>query len=134
VVNDIRRGGKTDLINPQIYFSSAQTRLYPVQLSDFAVRTAGDPRQLVHAVQSRVWALDKDQPITNVLTLEEVVTASIAQRRFQTVLLLLFAGVAVALAIIGIYGVLSYSVTQRTPELGIRIALGARPGSILTLV
>jgi putative ABC transport system permease protein len=134
VVNDIRRGGKTAEITPQVYLSSAQTGMYPVQLADLAVRTATDPRALVNAIQAEVWAIDKEQPVSSVLTLEEILTASVAQRRFQMLLLIVFASVAVALAVIGIYGVLSYSVTQRTSELGIRIALGARPGAIHALV
>jgi putative ABC transport system permease protein len=134
VVNDVRRAGKTDDLRPQVYLAAAQTQLYPVPLADFAVRAAGDPRALANAVQAEVWAIDKDQPVTNVRTLEEIVSASVAQRRFQTTLLVVFAGVAVVLALIGIYGVLSYSVTQRTSELGIRIALGARPREILALV
>jgi ABC-type antimicrobial peptide transport system permease subunit len=70
----------------------------------------------------------------NVRTLEEIVNSSAAPRRFQMLLLLVFAAVAVALALIGIYGVLAYSVAQRTPEFGIRIALGAKPASILAMV
>jgi putative ABC transport system permease protein len=134
VVNDIRRGGKTEAINPQVYLPAAQTGLYPVQLADLAVRSPADPRALAKSVQAEVWAIDKDQPVTNVRTLEEIVSASVAQRRFQMLLLVVFASVAVALAVIGIYGVLSYSVTQRTPELGIRIALGAKPARILAMV
>ncbi len=134
VVNDIRRGGKTGKLNPQVYLPAAQVDLYPVRLSDLAVRTAGEPRQLVNAIQSQVWALDKDQPVTNVRTMEEIIDASVAQRRFQTLLLAIFAGVAVGLATIGIFGVLSYSVSQRTPELGLRVALGAEPRNILALV
>jgi putative ABC transport system permease protein len=134
VVSDIRRGGKTAEINPQVYLAAAQTGMYPVHLADLAVRSTGDPRSLAKAVQAEVWAIDKDQPVTNVRTLDEVISASVAQRRFQMTLLLVFAAVAVTLAVIGIYGVLSYSVTQRTPELGIRIALGARPSAIHGLV
>jgi putative ABC transport system permease protein len=134
LVNDIRRGGKTEKITPQLYIPAAQVELYPVRIADLAVRTAGEPRQLLNAIQSQVWALDKDQPITNVRTMEEIIDASVSQRRFQTLLLVVFAGVAVGLAMIGIFGVLSYSVSQRTPELGLRMALGAEPRNILALV
>ena len=133
-VNDIRRRGKLDTINPQVYFSAAQTAQYPVQLSDLAVRTAGDPRRLVHAIQQQVWALDRDQPVTNVRTMQEIVGELVAENRFEMVLLVTFAGVAVLLATTGIFGVLSYLVSQRTSELGIRVALGASPWRILWLV
>jgi putative ABC transport system permease protein len=134
VVNDIRRGGKTDDINPQVYLAAAQTDLYPVRLADLAVRTRSDPRQLVNAVQRQVWAIDKDQPVTNVRTLEEIISRSVAERRFEMVLLIAFASVAVLLAMIGIFGVLSYIVNQRMGELGIRVALGASPGRIVVMV
>jgi len=134
VVNDIRRGGKTGELNPQVYLSAAQTDLYPVRLADFAVRTHGDPRQLVNAVQQQVWAIDKDQPVTNVRTLEEIISRSVAERRFEMVLLIAFAAVAVLLATIGIFGVLSYIVNQRMGELGIRVALGATPARIVGMV
>jgi putative ABC transport system permease protein len=136
VVNDIRRAGKMDKINPEVYLSAAQTTLYPVSLADFATRTAGDPLQLVNAISRQIWQIDKDQPVTNVRTMDEIIDLSpaVSQRRFQTMLLVIFASVAVGLAIVGIYSVLAYSVSQRTSELGIRIALGAAPGNIFALV
>ncbi len=134
VVNDIRRAGKDADIKPEVYLSAAQISLYPVQVADFAVRTAGDPRAMVNAITREVWAIDKDQPVTGVRTMDEIIDLAVAERRFQTLLLVIFAGVAVSLAIVGIYGVLTYSVSQRTSELGIRVALGAAPRAILSLV
>jgi predicted permease len=134
IVNDVRRGGKTKDIRPQIYLPAAQTDVYPVRLADFAVRAVGDPRPLLNAIRQQVWTLDKDQPVTGVQTMEELISLSVADQRFQMLLLTLFAGVAVALAVIGIFGVLSYGVNQRMNELGIRVALGASPGKIVGLV
>jgi predicted permease len=134
VVNDVRRGGKEEQITAQVYIPAAQTELYPVRLADFAVRAVSDPRRLLNAIQAQVLELDMDQPVVNVRTMDELIDASAAQRRFETLLLLIFATVAVLVAIVGIFGVLSSVVRQRTSELGIRVALGASPRLIIALV
>jgi putative ABC transport system permease protein len=133
VVGEVHLEGQTEKVHPQVFFPAAQTSLYPVPVADFAIRTAGAPRSILREVQRQVWAIDKDQPVTRVETLEEVVSASVAQRRFQALLLLLFAGVALVLSVVGVYGVVSYAVVQRTPEIGLRLALGAQRENILRL-
>ena len=134
VVSDVRRGGKTERVEPGVYIPAAQTGSYPVRLSDLAVRTDGNPHDLVPVIRSAVLSIDADQPIANIATLDEVVGGALAPRRFEAMLLVLFAGVALALAVVGIYGVVSYSVSQRTPEFGIRVALGAAGGEIVRMV
>jgi putative ABC transport system permease protein len=98
------------------------------------VRAAGDPGNLTAAIRREVLSLDKEQPISNIRTLDQLVSTSIAQQQFSMLLFGIFAAAAMILAGIGIYGVLSYSVTQRTHEIGIRLALGAQTSDVLRLV
>ena len=92
VVKDLRRDGLTASMDPQVYLAAAQTSLYPVRLADLAVRVAGDPSLVVKPLQAAVWSVDAEQPLANVRTLADTVDATLAPRRFQTLLLSLFAG------------------------------------------
>ena len=116
-----------------VYMPTEQSWFADRELS-LVVRTRGDPAALAPEVKKAVWSVDKDQPIVRVARMEDVVAASAAQRRFALIVFEVFALVALVLAATGIYGVLSGSVAERSREIGVRSALGASPGDILTLV
>jgi putative ABC transport system permease protein len=131
VVGAVRHGGPGKEPRPEFFLPHTQM---PFITLTTVVRVAGDPLAIVGAVRNEVSAMDRELPIDSVKTLDQRLTESVAQPLFNTLLLALFAGVAMTLTAVGLYGVMAFSVTARTREIGVRVALGARGPDVLRLV
>jgi putative ABC transport system permease protein len=131
IVRDVKYESLVNTAQPTVYMP-LPVLTYPFMT--FVLRTDGDPADVAPAARRAVREIDPDQPIADVRTMHQVMDEFVGRERFSTLLLGIFAGLATLLAAVGIFGVMSYSVTLRTREIGLRMALGAQPGEVLTLI
>jgi putative ABC transport system permease protein len=131
VVGDVKRFELDDVVQPEVYWPYMQK---PRWATYFAIRTDSDPMSVVTAIRSRMFGLDKDVPVLNVSTIDQLVVAALKGPRFNAALIGACAGIALLLASFGLYALISYSVTQRTHEIGVRMAIGADRRDIFKLI
>jgi putative ABC transport system permease protein len=131
VVGNMRRHGPRFPVDPEVYLAARQASVYPLPLSEFALRVDGDAASFAPSVRAAILAIDDRQPPGAFRTLDKTRAIGQAAPRFQVFLLTMFAGLALTLAVVGIYGMVAYTVTQRTSEIGLRVALGAERGMLL---
>jgi predicted permease len=131
VVADVRRAGLDEPARPSVYVPHPQS---PTGSMAFVIRTTSDPLAMLPAVRERIWSLNKTLPIYSTATLDGLLSESLKGRRFNLLLLACFAVTALSLAAVGVYGLMSHATSERTQEIGLRLALGARSADIMTLV
>ena len=131
LVNDIRQVAMAEPARPTMYLSNLQNSRVKTTI---VIRTAGDPLSMTNAVRQKIWSIDPNQAITAVFTFDDAVSRALARPRLLTVLLSAFGLVGLALGVVGIYGMLAALVSERRREIGVRLALGAKPGQVLRMI